>query len=356
MNLKSFVILPLYLSLTFTPPLAQFSFFDFSWLFDLFFSKSDAGVFISYDRGESFQHKVFISNKRTIANFDILTIKSDPKNDKIIYLGTKGNGLWKSLDGGEVWYQIIDKNRRLDSRANVYDVAIDPQDSNNIYAGVYSGYYGRFLKSQDAGRSWQETYTTSRQKYAVFGAEIDQFNPSIIYMATAEGGVLKSADYGQSWRVVKWFSKAILDIQIDPRNNQIIYIIIDGNGLYKTIDGGANWQNLKKNFNQGTLILNQENSDVIYLGLEDGLSKSLDGGASWQAVNIIIPANALPILSAAIDPKDSNRIYYGAGSVIYRSLDGGRNWNLQTLPTSKLIKVLYIAENEPNIVYIGISK
>lgn len=357
MNYKFFVILPLYFSLTFAPPFAQaspFSFFD--WLFDLFFAKPDAGVFISFDRGESWQHKVFVSTKRTIANFDILDIKSDPRNSKIIYLGTKGHGLWKSLDGGEVWYQIIDKNKQLGSRANVYDIVIDPRDSNNLYLGIYDRHYGRFLKSRDGGRSWQETYRTSRQKYAVFSAEIDPLNPSIIYMATAEGGFLKSTDYGQSWRAIKWFGEVILDIKIDRKNNQIIYLLTERSGLYKTDDSGASWCNLKNNLANGIFIIDSLNSNILYLSSKSGLFKSLDSGETWQKINIIMPKEAELISGIAVDPNDNNRLYYGAGPAIYRSLDGGRTWTLQTLATGKLIKTIHIDKNEPNVVYIGISK
>ena len=348
MNYKFFVFIPVF---------AFLSFFSLECT-----PSKDGGVFLSLNGGNSWQQKVFVSKKVNIAVLNVLTIKIDPQNSKIIYLGSKDSGLWKSLDGGEVWYQLVDTNKALNNRANVYSISIDPKNTNNIYIGVYQDKYGRFLRSRDAGRSWQEVYVTSRQAYAVFATAVDSYDPSVVYMGTAEGGFLKSLDYGSSWRVIKWFDDVITDIKINPRDTRMVYLSTLADGIFKTTDKGETWQSLKENLKDfreadkvETLIIDPQNPNILYSGSEYGLLKTLDGGQTWQKVNIIIPPQTLPILSVVVDPTNNDHIYYGAGSVVYRSLDGGKNWNLYPLPSSRQVKAITIDQSNPNIIYIGMN-
>ncbi|MCY7345568.1 MAG: hypothetical protein LH614_05040, partial [Pyrinomonadaceae bacterium] len=54
-----------------------------------------------------------------------------------------------------------------------------------------------------------------------------------------------------------------------------------------------------------------------------------DGGETWQKTNGITPkhiAEAVPISSITIDPKDSERIYVGTTQTLYLTTDGGKTW------------------------------
>lgn len=323
----------------------------------------DGGIFMSIDGGETWQQKVAISKRETIASKDILSITIDPKDSKIIYLGTRGSGIYKTMDGGEVWYHLKDENKVLSKRANIYDIAIDPKNNSNIYIGAYQDRYGRFFRSRDGGRSWEELYIVSRPKYAIFAVEVDPYNPSIIYIGTAEGGLLKSTDYGKSWRVIKWFDDVISDIKTNPHDTRVVYVSTFRRGIYKTTDEGITWQSFEdvlREFREAekveALVMDLQNPNVLYSGSQYGLLKSIDGGNSWQKVKIVIPEETLPILSIAVDPVNSSCIYYGAGSVIYKSLDGGKNWSLYPIPSSKNIKVISINPENPDIIYVGMHK
>lgn len=323
----------------------------------------DGGIFASFNRGEAWQQKVTISKKQTIADLDVLTIALDPQNSKIIYLGTRSRGIYKSMDGGEVWYPLIDEKRALDQRANVYDIAIDARDSNNLYIGTYQNRYGRFFRSKDGGRSWEQVYIVSRPQYAIFAVEVDSYDSSVVYMGTAEGGFLKSMDYGKSWRLIKWFNDVISDIKVNPQNTQVVYVSTFKRGVYKTTDKGGTWQSFEsalRGFYEAekveTLVIDRRQPEVLYAGSEYGLLKTTDGGQTWQKVNVIIPPETISILSLAIDPDNSSIIYYGAGSVFYKTVDGGKNWSLTTIPSTKKIKAIKIDPDDPDIIYIGMHK
>jgi len=321
----------------------------------------DGGVFKSDNRGEVWQQKAAISNNRTIAANNIQTITIDPKDSKIIYLGMRAAGLYKSMDGAETWYSLATRDSVLNNSANVYDIAVDPQNTANVYAATYQDRYGRLFRSRDAGKTWEEVYRVSREKYAVFAVEVDPFNPSTVYMATAEGGLLKSMDFGKSWTVISWFNDVLTDLKINPHNGSEVYASTYSNGIYKTGDQGRTWRKLDglNSFSEAngvqTLVMDNKNPNVLYTGSQTGLLKSSDGGNTWQRVPIVIPPNSIPIRAVALDPFASMSLYYSAGNVIYRSDDNGQSWTVHPINTSRYIKIITIDRSNSNVVYVGMS-
>ncbi len=327
-------------------------------------SVRDGGIWRSLDRGENWEQKVAISKNQTIATSNVSTISLDPRDPKIIYLGTRGEGIYKSMDGGEVWYHLDDLNNlALDKRANVYDIAIDARDTNIIYAGVYQNRLGRLLRSGDAGKNWQEVYRVSREQYAVFAVEIDSYDPSVVYVGTAEGGLLKSIDYGKSWKVIKWFDDVITDIKVDPYDTRTVFVSTFRKGVYKTVDKGGSWQELAglKNFpkeieEMQVLVMDNKNPNVLYLGAKYGLLKSFDGGQNWQKVNIVIPPNSVSVSAIALDPLTSAFLYYAAGNVIYRTQDNGQTWTVHPIASTKKVKDIAIDPHGPQVIYAGMGE
>lgn len=322
----------------------------------------DGGVFKSMDRGENWEQKVVISKSSTIASSNILSVSLDQKNSKIVYLGTRGEGIYKSMDGGEIWYHLDDVNQVLDKRANVYDIAIDSQNSSNVYVGTYQNRLGRFFRSSDAGKSWEETYRVSREQYAVFAVEIDSYDPSIIYMGTAEGGLFKSMDYGKNWKIINWFDDVITDIKVNPYDTHTVYVSTTHKGIFKTNDKGQTWQNLAgiKNFREAdqieVLVMDKNNPNVLYMGSKFGLLKSTDAGQSWQKVNIVIPAESVPVRAIALDPFASAYLYYGAGNVIYRTQDNGQTWSVHPLNSKKNVQIIAVDPQNPLVLYAGMHE
>ncbi|MFB0536141.1 MAG: tetratricopeptide repeat protein [Anaerolineae bacterium] len=91
----------------------------------------------------------------------ISALAIDPRNPDIIYASTgfrsnyNGHGIYKSTDGGLSW-KTINNGLPVDDMYlggyYVQAVAIDPYDSQTIYAGGFSGLY----KSTDGGASWSQ--------------------------------------------------------------------------------------------------------------------------------------------------------------------------------------------------------
>lgn len=144
----------------------------------------DAGAFKSEDRGATWQQKVKIDKKHSIASVNVLSIVVNPKDSNIVYLGTEGNALYKSIDGAETWQKIVDEEGVLAGRADIYDIALDAKNSDIVYAACYQDYKGRLLKSIDGGKTWEETYVVSQENYLVEAVAVDPYESRIVYLGT----------------------------------------------------------------------------------------------------------------------------------------------------------------------------
>ena len=137
-------------------------------------------------------------------------IAIDPRMPQTLYAGS--SGVFKSEDAGNNW-------ARVDlSVNNISVLAIDPQDTSNIYAGSVFGLF----KSGNAGRSWRDIGNPLNSAY-IRALAIDPRNPSIIY-ASAGPGVFKSTDGGETWRETGLAGGVdILALAIDPLNTSTLY-------------------------------------------------------------------------------------------------------------------------------------
>jgi hypothetical protein len=91
----------------------------------------------------------------------VTTVKYDPINPSIIYIGAAYGGLWKSTNGGNNFSPVTDNEVSMSSGS----VCVDPTNTNIIYYGTgeatYSGasYYGRgLLKSTRRRRNVDKLY------------------------------------------------------------------------------------------------------------------------------------------------------------------------------------------------------
>lgn len=317
--------------------------------------KDDAGIFISYDHGLTWEQKGQISKKETLGNKNILSVSFDVQNPRVIFVGTDGKGLFKTLDAGELWYRVGDQNNVLPEQISVYDIALDPSNSGRVYLAALGSDYGYCFRSEDGGVSWEQVYKTSKEKQAVLVLAVDGRNTNKVYLGTAEGGILASDDYGKSWRALKWLGVAVSDIAIDPQNSANLYVATQGEGILKSTNFGVDWVSLGVNSKKiWDLKVLSSSSAVLLAAAADGLLRSVDHGLSWEKMNVVIPPESLPVLNVAFNSQNNNEIFFGAGGVVYKTVDAGQSWQVYPLKTTKKIRVLEINPNFPENILAGI--
>lgn len=319
------------------------------------FFGDDGGIFASFDGGKTWQQKGVINKKESLNDKSIASVAFDPKNPRIIYAGSSGGGLFKTLDAGDLWYQVIDDRNAVLQGSTIHDIAIDPLDSSRVYLATFGDSFGRCFRSQDGGVSWEEIYKTSKQKRAVLSLAVDPFNSRVIYMGTAEGGILVSRDYGASWEALGWMENPISQISLDQKTAGVIYLATLGSGILKSTDFGRNWTKLDIQASDIHSIETLSFSPgTILAASTQGLFRSIDGGQNWEEINIVIPPNSLPILALDVNQKRNSEIYYSAGSVIYKTEDGGVSWQVYPLDSTKDVGVIEINPHFTDNILVGI--
>jgi photosystem II stability/assembly factor-like uncharacterized protein len=164
-------------------------------------------------------------------NVSVLSISIDPDTPATIYLGTNGNGILKSTNGGASW------NATGSTTEIVHAVAINPFNTATIFGGVDGG-QGSMVMSSDGGSNW--IYANNGLGGATVNAVI--FDPNTLnrmYAAT-NSGIFLSTDGGTSWGASGLSGLRVYSITFNPSDPSQLYAGAE-DGLYLSVDSGASW-------------------------------------------------------------------------------------------------------------------
>lgn len=301
-------------------------------------------------------------------------IAADPFNSSVVYAGACGGGIWKTIDNGNNWVPVFDENPHLAIGA----ISIDALNTQTIYAGTGDSNVPSVLelgnglyKSINGGQSWTHiglTETRVISKIIVHPQNSDILWVSAmgnIFTEDNQRGIFKSVDGGQSWQQVLLvdINAGVSEMIIHPTNPNILYATSfnryrnedisvtygDDAHVWRSIDGGDSWHILSEGLPQGNfsrmgIAISESNPEVLYISIADsvvslsGIYKTNNGGDQWQAVNYDYllsnfgdPLNGFGWYFGKIYINPSNdQVIYLLGVDQYFSLDGGETWNRLT--------------------------
>jgi photosystem II stability/assembly factor-like uncharacterized protein len=171
----------------------------------------------------------------------------DPQNEAVIYVGTNGLGVYKTIDGGRNW---LPANRGL---ATPYlkgpgALQVHPQNPRLLYAATQGGLY----RSTDGAASWRKI---TPGDLFTFGMALDPHRPDRILAGAAENKLLLSSDAGATWRVISLPARepavtALNAIAFHPRRPGVVlagtlrYDIQAIDGIFVSEDGGESFREI----------------------------------------------------------------------------------------------------------------
>ena len=288
------------------------------------------------------------------------SIAVDPTNPNIVYLGTSGGGVWKTIDGGQNWTPLTDNQASLAIGA----VAVDPNNPSTIYAGT--GGFAQvsyltvgLLKSTDGGTTWtliRTPYTTGGQVPGFNQIAVQPGNSNVI-MAATNSGLYRSQDGGQTWAIVLYpvgYSTQIKSIMFDKKNPTVAYAGLAADNepiVYKSTDAGATWNPISGTGSNSlptqswvaNIALDEDaTGSAIYAAIAAPPSngdndlqspgfiyKTVDGGANWTDLGSPSQDSGEGCNSytcaIAVDPANPS-VLYTTGVNAYQSVDGGKTW------------------------------
>ncbi len=290
----------------------------------------------------------------------------DPSNPSVIYAGTGeansscdsyfGAGILKSTDGGTNWTLI---GASPFASTSVSRIVVSPTNPNVLWAANASGVGGFVCSSAPAPGSigvWKSTNGGTSWTLVLAGAThdlaVDPSNSNVLYAGVDFSGIWKSTDGGASWnRLTGGLPSpgaiSRVAFALDPNTPATLYAIFGDSsngrqyGGFKSTNGGASWSSMPKpagscyfaNLLDVCTYASQPIAQCWYdlvVGVAPdggvwiggvGVWRSGNGGASWTSVC----PSAVHVDQHALAFRGSD-VWLGNDGGVFNTRDNGATW------------------------------
>lgn len=249
----------------------------------------------------------------------------DPETAAVAYAVASDNSgnsrLYKTANSGSAWALTA----LADQQVSV--VAAGP--GRVVYAGTSAD---SVYKSLDDGATWVQLVLGVNQVGATI-LKVDLLAPSIIYRAVGaktaigsqSGALFRSTDSGATWTDISVNFIAPRALALDPNRSGVVYLS-DGSYIYRSVDFGTSWSALGTGSigSVTALAVDPVTPSSLYVGTLFGVLKSTDGGASFAPAS---PDFGSYVSNLALDPTRKGRLYASTVSKgVFATSDGGGAW------------------------------
>lgn len=181
-------------------------------------------------------------------------IAVDPVNADIVYVGTRDDGMRRSVDGGVTWTTINDipvgehryneKGQLIDTGGGI-SIFFDPAGGSNGSRTniVYASSWGNGIwRSADGGNSWQRISDGNTGPIQAWRSEVA--SDGTLFAIDRQNGSGAVWRYrGGAWTNVSPTNN-IQTLTVDPTNPNRIYAFSGSGEPWRSVDGGAHWTQL----------------------------------------------------------------------------------------------------------------
>lgn len=284
----------------------------------------------------------------------ITCIGITPLDTTVIYIGSPGGGIWKSVNSGSSWTPLSDN---ASNRLTVNAIAVDPANVNTVYAAASGNF-----KSTDGGNTW---ITMGGIAGTVRKFLFQPGNSNIVFAAST-GGIYRTTNAGGTWAQVSTISTE--DIEFNPGETNTMYAAGSSatGHVQRSADNGVTWTALGAaqgitNSGRTLVAVSPANPNVVYVVQASGsvfgrMYRSNDGGLSFTttvvgSVTAGVGTNnyfgyntdgsggtgqATYDMAMCVSPTNANEVYI-AGIICWKSTNGGTSFTALTawsLPNS----------------------
>ena len=266
------------------------------------------GMYKSIDGGKSWKH-IGLQNTYAIGSIAI-----HPSNENIVYVAAQGHiwgpnkerGLYKSIDGGLTWQQILSPEN---DTSGCVDVKLDPNNPNIVYASMWKAYRTPYslssgggtgnglYKSMDGGVTWKCLSTNPGMPKGLMGkiiVTISSVNSNNLWAVVENkdnAGIYASTDGGDTWELLTkendliqrpWYFS---NIYVDPKNERELYILsVD---YWRSADGGYTFEREDNTlWDNHVMWINPNNPDNYIIGSDGGPGITFNDGHTWSDIDL----------------------------------------------------------------------
>jgi len=360
----------------------------------IYVGSASGGVWKSTNGGTTFKP---VFDKQPVQSIGAVTV--DPKNPKVVWVGTGeswmrnsvsiGDGIYRSDDAGDNW-----TNMGLKNSEHIVKIIVDPTATNTVFVCVPGKLWSDsdergVYKTTDGGKTWTKVLKGGNLSTGCSMLSMDPSNPKTLYAgmwdfrrkgwtfrsggdsatAPSASGLFKSIDGGATWSELPAGSAGLppkpwgrVAVAVAPSRPQVVYAFIEAvpplNALYRSNDAGKTWQMLDRSQNMiwrpfyfANLIVDPSNPDRIYKP-DGGLIVSTDGGQSFSGIAGGAHGDFHDVW---VDPKNTDNLITGDDGGLWFSYDAGNKWvKNENLPVSQFYHVS-VDMARPYNVYGGLQ-
>ena len=287
-----------------------------------------------------------------------------------------GDGIYKSTDAGKTWTKM-----GLETTGRIGRIVVHPSNPDIVYAAALGHTYGQqedrgVYRTKDGGKSWEKVLFVDAGTGAADIA-INPQNPDILYAGMWSihintwgltsggpgGGVYRSMDGGDTWEPMT--TKGLPGGEARPvgknavalchEQPNVVYALfeIESPALYRSDDNGENWTLVSRNHTMAErapyytrIAVSPDTPDELYfLGVR--FSKSIDGGKTLVKRP---PRMGGDTHDMWIDPTNGDRMMVAHDGCANITLDRGKSTQNIKLPVAQMYHVA-VDDQVPYNVY-----
>lgn len=213
---------------------------------------------------------------------------------------------------------------------HIRTLAVDPNNPQKLYAGDEQG---NVFFSSDAALHWTERSTGLPLPVQLNALALDI--PGKKLYAATDKGLFVSANEGQQWSAVALSAvpagTSTTALAFDASVNNVVYVGTANQGVLMSTDQGSTWAKLESGLPQASsinaLIVNGA-PPQLWAGTSSGVYRSDDNGKSWRAFNTGLPdgLNIYAVQPASASGGAEGVVYLGTNKGFFVSTDNGQHW------------------------------
>ncbi len=346
---------------------------------------ASGGVWKSEDGGVTFE-AVFDDDTQSIG-----AITVDPSNEDTVWVGTGetwvrnsvsvGDGVYRTTDGGDDWEHL-----GLEETERIARIIVDPSSSLRVFVCATGHLWNSndergVYRSTDGGASWEKTLFVDAdtgcsdlamdpQDAQILYAGMWQFrrSPDFFNSGGPGSGLYRSLDGGDSWHELTSGlpdgDKGRIAVAVAPSRASRVYALVeaDDTALYRSDDLGNTFEEVTRTqsvtgrpFYFATLTVHPTDHDTVYKP-DFSLAVSSDGGETFTSPFIGGGGAVHGDYHAVwVNPARPSEIIVGTDGGLYISHDEAHHFIMaRSLPVSQFYHVSVDME-QPYNVYGGLQ-